>query len=269
MSYIKTEEEIKILKDGGKILGHILETLAKMVKPGVSAKEIDDEAERLILKAGGLPSFKNYKSSKNDPPFPSTVCFSINEDLVHGIASKEKIIKKGDIVSIDIGMKYPANSSKPKANRGLYTDTSITVAVGRIPKETKQLLNVTKQALEIGIKHCVVGNTIADIGRAIQEYVEPFGYGIVRDLVGHGVGHAVHEDPRVPNFYDSSLESWKLEPGVVIAIEPMVTMGGYRIGVADDGWSISTADKSLCAHSEHTVVITCKKPMVVTRRPRE
>jgi methionyl aminopeptidase len=274
MSYIKTPEEIKTIKEGGKILGQILAKLAKMVKPGVNAKEIDDEAERLIKKAGGLPSFKGYQGHRNDPPFPTTVCFSVNEDLVHGIAHENKVIKTGDIVSIDIGMEWPVSRdtrhiSRDNDKRGFFTDTSITVAVGKVPKETKKLMEVTKQSLEIGIERCVVGNTIADIGRAIQNYVEPFGFGIVRDLVGHGVGHAVHEEPRVPNYYDKNLENWKLEPGVVIAIEPMVTMGDYRIGVADDGWSISTLDKSLCAHYEHTVVITDKKPLVVTRRPRE
>jgi len=269
MAYLKTPEEVKIIQAGGEILGRILAKLAKMIKPGVNAKEIDDEAERLIKKAGGLPSFKGYQGKKNDPPFPTAVCFCINEDLVHGIANKEKVVKKGDIVSIDIGMEYPVGRGKGNGGRGLFTDTSITVAAGKVTKATKKLLEVTKQALEIGIEKCVVGNTIADIGKAIQNYVEQFGFGVVRDLVGHGVGHAVHEEPRVPNYYDKNLENWKLEPGVVIAIEPMVTMGDYKIGVADDGWSISTLDKSLCAHFEHTVIITEGKPRVVTRRPNE
>lgn len=256
------------------ILGEILEKLSKMVKPGVCALEIDQEAERLIREAGGKPAFKGYKGKKNDPPFPTTICACVNDELVHGIASKNKVLKDGDIFSIDIGMEYPTKNikypiSNIKSERGYFTDTAITLAVGKIPDRTKQLLNVTRKALEIGIKQCVVGNTVADIGRTIQKYVEPQGYGIVRDLVGHGVGHAVHEEPRVPNYYDKEGEKWVLQPGVVIAIEPMITMGDWHIVTADDGWSVKTADNSLCAHQEHTIVITEKEPIVVTRRPSE
>ena len=152
---------------------------------------------------------------------------------------------------------------------GFFTDTAITVLVGDVDEKTKQLVNVTKKALEVGIKQCKVGNTVADIGKAIQDYIEPQGYGIVRDLVGHGVGHGVHEEPRVPNYYEQAMENWVLEEGVVIAIEPMVTIGDYNIKVADDGWSISTSDGSLSSHQEHTVVITKDGPMVMTRRPEE
>lgn len=285
--YVKNEKEIKLIIEGGKIIGEILENISKMAKPGVSALEIDKKAEKLIKKAGGVPAFKNYKSRPNDPPFPSTICASINEEIVHGIATKEKVLKDGDIFSIDIGMEWPCNKkqkipicknrgsttatvgTKNKKQNGYFTDTAITVIVGNVPEKTKKLLSVTKEALEIGIKQCVVGNTIADIGKVIQEYIEPFGFGIVRDLVGHGVGHAVHEEPRVPNFYDKDLEFWILEPGVVIAIEPMITIGDYKIETAGDGWSISTVDKSLNAHFEHTVVITENGPVVATRRPSE
>lgn len=274
MSYIKTLQEIEEIEKGGRILGKILEELSYMAKPGVSAWKIDKQAEKLIKKAGGRPAFKGYRGREEDTPFPSTICASINHDLVHGIATKEKILKDGDIFSIDIGMEWPCNSKKYKlksikSERGYFTDTAITVIVGQVPEKTKQLLNVTKKALEIGIEQCMVGNTVADIGRAIQDYVEPQGYGIVRDLVGHGVGHGVHEEPRVPNYYDKSLKKWKLEPGVVLAIEPMITVGGYAVETAEDGWSISTQDKSLCAHFEHTVVVTGDGPVVVTRRPQE
>lgn len=249
-------------------MGGILEKLAKMAKPGVSAFEIDKEAERLIISAGGKPSFKGYHGKKKDPPFPTTICACLNEELVHGIASKEKVLKEGDIFSIDIGMEWPAfvRPGRTTAGKaaGYFTDTALTVAVGKIPEKTKQLLNVTRKALEIGIKQCVSGNTVADIGRAIQKYVEPQGFGIVRDLVGHGVGHAVHEEPRVPNYYDKDSEKYILQPGVVIAIEPMITMGDWHIVIADDGWSVKTADNSLCAHFEHTVVITASGPLVVT-----
>lgn len=274
MSYTKTPEEINKIREGGKILGKILNKLAKMVKPGASAYEIDLEAERLIVEAGGLPAFKGFRGHENEPPFPSTICACVNDELVHGIAHKDKILKDGDIFTIDIGMEYPVRSVKKqeKANRkkGYFTDTALTLIVGKVSEETKKLLDVTRKSLEIGIKQCVVGNTVADIGRAIQDYVEPFGYGIVRDLVGHGVGHAVHEDPRVPNYYDKAGEKWILKEGVVIAIEPMVNMSGnYKVKVADDGWSISTTDGGLCAHFEHTIIITKKGPIVATRRPGE
>ncbi|MBI5222489.1 MAG: type I methionyl aminopeptidase [Candidatus Magasanikbacteria bacterium] len=274
MSYIKTTNEIKLILEGGRILGGILEKLAKMAKPGVNALEIDKEAERLIRKAGGKPAFKGYKGKKNEPPFPTTICACLNDELVHGIASKDKILKDGDIFSIDIGMEYPAKNikypiSNIKSERGYFTDTAITVPVGKVPEKTKQLLNVTRKALEIGIKQCVVGKTVADIGRAIQNYVEPQGYGIVRDLVGHGVGHAVHEEPRVPNYYDKDSEKWILQPGVVLALEPMITMGDWHIVTADDGWSVKTADGGLCAHQEHTIVITDDGCEVATRRPSE
>ncbi|MFA6427600.1 MAG: type I methionyl aminopeptidase [Candidatus Magasanikbacteria bacterium] len=274
MAYIKTQEEINLIIEGGHILGEILEKLGAMVRPGISAFEIDGQAEKMIREAGGRPAFKGYQGRKSDTPFPSTICACVNEELVHGIATRDKILKDGDIFSIDIGMEYPTGNSKfkiqnSKLKRGYFTDTALTVVVGKVPEKTKQLLNVTKKSLEIGIKQCVVGNTVADIGRAIQDYVEPQGYGIVRDLVGHGVGHAVHEEPRVPNYYDPKLEQWELRAGVVIAIEPMVTMGHYGVETADDGWSIVTADKKLCAHFEHTVIITEGGPVVVTRRPNE
>ena len=275
MSYIKTQSEIEQIIKGGKILGEILEKLGNMVKPGVSAWEIDQEAECLIKKAGGRPAFKGYQGKKTEPPFQSTICACINDELVHGIATKEKVFKNGDIFSIDIGMLWPSSTNhkskiiNQKSVIGYYTDTAITVIVGSVPEKTKQLVNVTKKALEIGIAQCKVGNTVADIGRAIQDYIKPQGYGIVEDLVGHGVGHAVHEEPRVPNYYDKNMESWILEEGVVIAIEPMITIGDYHIKTADDGWGISTVDGSLCSHQEHTVVITKDRPIVVTRRPNE
>lgn len=272
MAYIKQKEEVEKIIEGGRKLGEILDKLVAMVKPGVSGWNIDEEAERMIKEIGGRPAFKGYRGKKNDPPFPSTICFSINEELVHGIATKEKIIKEGDIVTIDIGMVWPSIESGIKnkeLGRGFYTDTAITVAVGGVGEKVKQLLSVTKKSLMLGIKSAVVGNSVADIGKTIEKYIDPQGYGIVRDLVGHGVGHAVHEEPRVPNYYDEELEQWELKPGVVIAIEPMITIGDYNVDTAEDGWGISTVDKSLCAHFEHTVVITEDGPVIATLRPSE
>ena len=262
MAYTKTNQEIDKIIEGGKILGEILETLSHMAKPGVTGLEIDTEAERLIREAGGRPAFKGYRSRKSDPAFPSTICFSINEELVHGIATKDKVIKDGDIVKIDIGMQYPAQN-------GYFTDTAITVAVGEVSEKEQQLLRATQKALYKGINQATVGNTVADIGRTIQNYIDPQGYGIIRDLVGHGVGHAVHEEPRVPNYYDKALEQWTLKPGVVIAIEPMISLGNHHVETAADGWSISMVDKANCAHFEHTVVVTQDGPRIATLRPSE
>lgn len=260
MSYIKTPEEQKQILKGGKVLGVILEKIVKAVKPGVTSLEIDKLAEKLIKKAGGRPAFKGYKNKKGDPPFPTTICACVNEELVHGIARADQKLKNVDIFSIDIGMEW----------KGYFTDTAITVVVGEIPKTTKELLRVTKEALEIGIEAAKPGNTVADIGRAIEQFVKSQGdYGIVRDLVGHGVGHAVHEDPRVPNYYDKEMENWVLEPGVVIAIEPMIAVGHHAIETAEDGWTVRMKDRSLCAHFEHTVVITESGNVVATRRPSE
>jgi len=266
MAYIKTNEEVERILEGGELMGGILEKLSNMVEPGISAWEVDQEAERLIVAAGGRPAFKGYKSRPKDPPFPSTICASVNNEVVHGIATKDKVLRDGDIFSIDIGMEYPYG----KSGKGYYTDTALTVAVGNIPEETQKLMNVTRKSMEAGIAAVKVGGTIASIGKAIEDYINGAGtYGIVRDLVGHGVGHAVHEDPRVPNFYDKDLEKWIIEPGVVIAIEPMVTMGTYEVDMAEDGWSIMTRDKSLSAHFEHTVAVTEDGVHVVTRRPNE
>src|SRR3989339_32589 len=279
MAYIKTKEEIKQILKGGKILGSILEKLAKAVRPGVSTLEIDQLAEKLIKKAGGKPAFKGYKGRKSDPPFPTTICACVNEELVHGIARADQKLKNGDVFSIDIGMEYPSPKFiKSDGGRGYFTDTAITVIVGdgstalttSVPEKTRELMRVTREALEVGIGAAKPGNTVADIGRAIEQYVKSQGnYGIVRDLVGHGVGHAVHEEPRVPNYYDKDMEKWVLEPGVVIAIEPMIAISHHAIETAEDGWTVRMKDKSLCAHFEHTVIITEDGNKVATRRPAE
>ncbi|HYE59710.1 MAG TPA: type I methionyl aminopeptidase [Candidatus Kapabacteria bacterium] len=267
--YIKKPQEIERIREAGKRMGVILKKLSSMAVPGTTAWELDQEAERMILASGGIPAFKGYRGRRSDPPFPSTICASMNEEVVHGIATKEKKLKPGDIFSIDIGMQWPAKSGEGKDGNGFFVDTALTIPIGKVPKKTAALVDITKQALEIGIREAKPGNSIASIGRAIQAYVEPRGYGIIRDLVGHGVGHAVHEDPRVPNYYDEELEDWILEEGAVIAIEPMITLGSYEVETGDDGWTISTVDGSLSAHFEHTIVITKDGGDVVTRRPGE
>ncbi|MBU0661527.1 type I methionyl aminopeptidase [Patescibacteria group bacterium] len=269
MGFIKDKQAIDRLIEGGKILGEILETISEMVMPGANAFDIDAEAERLILAAGGRPAFKGYRSSRRDPKFPSTICASLNEEIVHGIATKDKVFKEGDIFSIDIGMQWPVNSGEGRQGNGFFTDTAITVAVGSISPKAQALMDATKASLELAIDQVQIGRAISDIGKVVENYIHPKGYGIVRDLVGHGVGYAVHEEPRIPNYYEPELDTWKIEHGAVLAIEPMITEGKYHITVADDGWSISTVDKKLSAHFEHTIIATEDGPLVVTRRPKE
>ena len=257
---IKSKTEIKKLIDGGKILGQILAELSQICVAGKNTYEIDKKAEELILQAGGKPAFKNYQGDPSDLPFPSTICACINEQIVHAPASKKVILKDGDIFTIDIGMEKD----------GLFTDTAITLAIGKVDSKVKELMRITKQALEEGIKAVKPGNSVADIGRAIQNYVNSQGkYGIIRELVGHGVGHGVHEEPVIPNYYDKKLESFKLKPGMVLAIEPMVSLGNWRVKNGPDNISIVMADGSICAHYEHTVIVTEKGCDVITRRPGE
>ena len=243
-------------------MGVILEKLAKMAAPGVTLAQLDTEAERLIVECGGAPSFKGYKARAGDTPFPSTICACVNEELVHAPGNRDRALHTGDILSIDIGMRWPAKD-------GFYTDTALTIPLGPIKKEVELLLERTQKVLEIGIAEVRPGKSIADIGRAIENYLKPFGYGIVRALVGHGVGYKVHEPPQVPNYYQKALENVKIEPGMVLALEPMVTLGTHEVKTLDDGWTIVPADDSLCAHFEHTVIATDGDPVVVTRRPEE
>lgn len=267
---IKTQRDIENIKKNGQLMGKILADLELLCKPGVSAFEIDKQAEKMIRAVGGKPAFKGYKTHVADRPFPATVCISRNEELVHGIPKKSTIFKDGDIVTLDIGMAWPTGKAAQKGEREVITDTAVTFAIGTIAPKTKKLLEVTKEALERGIKAVQPGNSVASIGAAIQDYVESQGkYGIVRDLTGHGVGYAVHEEPFVPNYYDSSLESIMLKPGMVIAIEPMISTGGWKVHTMDDGWTIKMSDNSMSAHFEHTVIITEDGNVVATRRPEE
>lgn len=269
---IKSKEDIKQIKAGGVILGQILSELRTICVPGVSTKDIDKRAEELILKAGGRPAFKDYRTHPSEDPFPATICASFNEEIVHGIPHKEDILENGDVFTIDIGMEWPVGKGKNNwQNRGYFTDTALTVIVGENKNEKiKKLLEVTKQSLEVGIAAAKPGNSVADIGQAIEKFVKSKGkYGIVRALTGHGVGDDVHEEPRVPNFYDPSMKDFILQPGMVIAIEPMITLGSPHIKIGEDGWTIISADKSLSAHFEHTIIIGSRGNSVATRRPKE
>ncbi len=235
----KTAIEIDALREGGKILHEVLYAVAAKVQPGVSGLELNKFAEELIAKAGAKPSFKNYHG------FPNSLCVSINQTVVHGIPNKMPL-KEGDIVGLDLGIKY----------KGLYTDMALTVPVGKISKAAEKLLTVTKKSLEIALSQVGPDRGIEEIGQAIENFVKPHGYGIVKDLAGHGVGRAVHEDPFVPN-YNVGHKLAKMFPGLVLAIEPMLVMGGdFRVVTADNGWNVDSHDGSLCAHFEHTVVVT-------------
>lgn len=254
MIIIKKEEEIKAMRIGGKILAEILQTVKEEIRPGVNTEDLEKKACDLIKKAGGRPAFKGYKTLYDTQAFPTALCTSINEEIVHAPAIPGRILNNGDIIGIDVGMEFPYK----KGEKGFYTDTAVTVPVGEVSSEVLRLLDVTKESLMLGIKKVKPGNTLNDIGKTVQTYVEQAGFSVVRDLVGHGVGSAVHEDPQVPNYEikDRSMENVVLCPGMTIAIEPMVNIGTYRIKSLDDDFTIVTADGSLSAHFEHTVVVT-------------
>ncbi|PIR93498.1 type I methionyl aminopeptidase [Candidatus Falkowbacteria bacterium CG10_big_fil_rev_8_21_14_0_10_43_10] len=256
MVKLKTKEEIKILKEGGFILGNILDQLKKMVKPGLNIGDLEKKAIESIKEAGGQPSFKGYRAKHDKKPFPTALCASINEELVHVPALPNRYLKKGDIISLDIGMKY----------KNLYTDTAITVPVGNIGAQTEKLIRVTKECLDLAIQQVKPGNKLIDIARAVQINAEANGFGVVRELVGHGVGYEVHESPQVPN-YDSgedNIMGQEMETGLVIAIEPMLTIGDWRVKTGANGLSILTKDGSLCAHFEHTVAVTEDGCIIIT-----
>lgn len=248
---IKTEAEIKLIAEGGKILHDILYRTAELALPGVSTWELNEFAEKEIEKAGGRPSFKFYGSKKN--PYPAGLCTSVNSEVVHGIPSKKTLLKSGDIVGLDIGMEY----------KELYTDTAITVPIGKIPPVAENLLDATSKALNAAIKQAKAGNRIGDISFAIQSTAEAAGFSVVRDLVGHGVGYEVHEDPSVP-CYGKKGTGTLLKEGMVLALEPMLCEHEYFLDFDPDGWTIRTKDGGLSAHFEHTIAITGYGARVLT-----
>lgn len=246
MSLIKTQEEIQIIAEGGKILATVLGEIEKMVKPGITTLELDRAAEALILKHGAKPAFKGYEK------FPYSLCVSVNDVIVHGFPS-DYVLKNGDIVGLDLGVLH----------KGYNSDMAITAMVGDVSYEAKRLLMVTKKSLKLGIKKARPGNTTGDIGNTIQRYVEDQGYGVVKDLCGHGIGKKVHEDPQVPN-YGQRHKGVELKEGMVICIEPMVTMGDWHIKKAQDGYAFATKDGSLAAHFEQTIAITKDGSRILT-----
>ncbi|MGH7619273.1 MAG: type I methionyl aminopeptidase [Gemmatimonadaceae bacterium] len=249
MIQLKSTREIDLMAMGGKILYATIETLRAAVRPGISTGELDDVAETFIRShEGAVPAFKGLYG------FPGSICTSVNSEIVHGIPSKKRVLKEGDIVSLDVGVGY----------KGYFTDSAVTVPVGKIGHDAQRLLDVTSEALTAGIGAAKAGNHIGDIGAAVQAVVEKAGYSVVRDLVGHGIGVEFHEDPQVPN-YGKPKRREKLMPGLTLAIEPMVNVGGPATKTLADRWTIVTLDGTLSAHFEHTVAITDGDPLVLTR----
>ncbi|MFA5155344.1 MAG: M24 family metallopeptidase [Patescibacteria group bacterium] len=276
MIRLKTPDEIRVIREGGRRLALVLARLASEVKPGVRTDYLEDLANHLIIEAGGRSAFKDYPMG-GDIFFPSTLCVSLNDEVVHGAALPPRAIAAGDIVDLDIGMEWPVT---PEARRefkaplnpfskhgGFFTDTCLTIGAGSISASARKLLKVTQECLALGVKAAQPGNTLNDIARAIQGHAERHGYGVVRDLVGHGVGYFIHEQPDVFNFEisEKSPENIVLEPGLVIAIEPMINAGGWAVKMADNDYTVLTADGSLSAHFEHTVAITASGNEILTK----
>ena len=252
MAKLTTAEEITSLREGGRRLSRVLDALQEMVFPGITTEEIDMLGERLILEGGDKPAFKNYQPDGASYPYPATVCISVNDEVVHGIPGS-RVLKKGDIVGLDIGLVH----------KGLVVDMARTIPVGEVGEEVRQLLATTKEALKAGIKAAVAGNRIGDISSAIEALAVDKGYGVVRELGGHGVGHKVHELPFVPN-YGAPKTGPKLEVGMVLALEPMFNLGKDDVYLEKDGYTYTTKDHSKSAHFEHTILVTEKGPEVIT-----
>ena len=246
MIKIKSPEEIKIMAEGGKILASIMKELEKKVRPGITTKELDRFAESLILKSGGKCSFKGYQD------FPACLCTSINEEIVHAVPSN-RVLKEGDIISLDLGILY----------KGFHTDMAITIPVGKIDPEVQRLMRVTKKALKRGIKKVRPGNTFGDIGNTIQRYVESQGFNVVRDLCGHGIGKELHEEPKILN-YGKRHSGEEIKEGMTFCLEPMVTIGDWKLKKSKNGHGYETADGSLSAHFEHTIAVTKKGCQILT-----
>ena len=254
MVTIKSKKEIEYMKEACKVVAKMYQEIEKKIKPGMTTWEIDQMAEKIMKDLGAIPAEKGYNPGiKGIPPYPASTCISINDEVIHGVPSKNKIIKDGDIVSIDtVALK-----------NGYNGDAARTFMIGNVAKDAKRLVEVTKQAFFEGIKYAKPGYRIGDISNAIGEYVKSQGYSVVREFQGHGIGKAMHEDPGIPN-YGKAGRGIRLEPGMTLAIEPMVIQGKPNILELDDGWTIITEDGSLSAHYENTILITEKEPEILT-----
>lgn len=247
MVTIKSAREIELMRKSGRLLAQVHEELAKVIRPGISTKEIDTVCEKLIRDCGGTPNFLNYQG------YPASVCVSVNEEVVHGIPRTDRILQEGDIVSLDTGLIY----------QGYHSDAARTYGVGKISPEAEKLIEVTKESFFQGIRNAKAGCHLHDISNAIADYVIPHGYGIVHDLVGHGIGKSMHEAPMIPNF-PQRRRGVRLKAGMTLAIEPMINIGTGEVEWLDDGWTVISADHSLSAHYENTVLVTDGEPEILT-----
>ena len=249
MIVCRSEAEIARMRAANRLVAQVLAEVERAVAPGVTTADLDELAERRVREAGAVPAFKGYRG------FPATLCTSVNQEVVHGIPSRQRPLADGDIVSIDIGAKLD----------GFYGDSAVTVPVGRVPEDTEALLRVTRESLDKAIAQVKVGGRLSDIGHAVQQWVEAHGFSVVREFVGHGIGQELHEEPQIPN-YGNAGRGPVLAAGMVLAIEPMVAMGRPEVKVLRDGWTAVTRDGSLAAHFEHTVAVGVDGPLVLTER---
>jgi methionyl aminopeptidase len=265
MIQIKTKQELEIMRQGGNILASVLSSVAKEVKPGVTTEYLNDLAEGLIFQSGALPGFKGYEG------YPASLCTSINEQIVHGLPSSRKL-KEGDIIGLDLGIIWPpehcshcAMNHGCESQRGMYTDAALTVAVGKVSPEAKKIIKAAEGALQAAIDQIKPGRKLSEVSAAIEKYAQAQGFSVIRELVGHGVGYELHEDPEIPNFKANWLKDAVLKEGMVLAIEPMLTAGAFRIKKSKDKHAYETADKSLSSHFEHTVAVTAKGSEILTK----
>jgi methionyl aminopeptidase len=245
----RSAEELERMREAGRLVGEVLTELTARVKPGVTTAELDDLAEQRIRKAGAIPAFKGYHG------YPATICASINEEVIHGIPSGRRVLNEGDVISIDVGASLD----------GYFGDSAVTLAVGKVSEEAATLLRVTEESLFKAIDRVRPGARISDIGHAVQAHVEAYGFSVVREFVGHGIGQRMHEEPQVPNYGEPG-RGPRLAEGMVLAIEPMVNAGKPAVKVLGDGWTAVTRDRSLSAHFEHTVAVTANGPWILTAR---
>lgn len=250
----KSVKELGALRESGKRLHAVLKTVMSAVRPGVSTQDLDTIAEQEIRAAGGIPIFKGY-GSEWGKPFPASLCTSLNQEVVHGIPSEKRILREGDLVKLDIGLRF----------EGMVTDMARTVAVGPVSAEADRLLRITRESLDLGITNIRAGAHLSDYARAVQRHAEQNGYSVVRDLVGHGVGHELHEDPQVPNYFHAGIRDFVFTKGMVLALEPMINAGGLQVRIAPDGWTFVTNDGKLSAHFEDTIIVTESGTEIVTR----
>ena len=244
---VKSAKEIELMREAGRLLEIVHDEMAKMIRPGISTMDINEYGDKVIRDLGCVPNFLNYSG------YPASICVSVNEEVVHGIPRRDHILKEGDIVSLDAGLIY----------KGYHSDAARTHAVGKISPEARRLIDATRQSFFEGIKYAKAGHHLHEISAAINDYIDQFGYGVVRDLVGHGIGEHLHEDPQIPNFRQRR-RGIKLVPGMTLAIEPMINAGTWEVSWLDDDWTVVTDDGSLSAHYENTVLITDGEPEILT-----